>query len=208
MLSTGRQDTVLVVAGDVSTKQLDLTTKPATEPERAGRDAAALGDAAAAVVVTTRGCPDAYLLHRVHVRQGSAGHRPGRTAGWLGAAERGTRGQIVTYDPELIAAVAPKLAGDVLTEVLDGLGWRPEDLARLLPPQLPGGVAEVTAGLLGVPAERCSDRIGRLGDAANALPLFQLAHAHPRTGAGDRVAGVAVDPSGWAVADFALRRVR
>lgn len=200
MLATGRQRTVLVIAGDVSTKQLD------PEPGRGALDAASFGDGAAAVVVTSLDLPGSYVVRRMTVRRGTAGHPSGYRADWLGAAKRGTPGPVVTYDRDLIADVVPKLAGDLLTELLDSLAWPAESLARLLPPQLPGGIARLTADQLMVPAERHHSLIEEIGHAANPLPLFQLARACGQTGPDDRVAGVAVDPSNWAVAGFALQR--
>lgn len=207
MLSSGRRETVLVIAGEASTKQLGVPLVPGEERARAELDAASLGDGAAAAVVTSRTAPTAYALHRVLVRRDTTGHPPGHTADWLGAAERGTRDRVLAYDRELIAEVVPKLAGGLLVELLDGLGWQPGELARLLPPQLPGVPADGTPGQLAVPAGRCDSRIEEIGHAANPLPLFQLAHAHERTAPGDRIAAVAVDPGGWVTAAIALERV-
>ncbi|MEU4526547.1 hypothetical protein AB0F52_48470 [Amycolatopsis sp. NPDC024027] len=208
LLSTGRRHTVLVLAGDVSTKLSDLTPDPGEEPAQAALTTATFGDGAAAVVVTSSDRPDSHLLCRVAVRRGTADLPPGQTADWLGAAKRGTPGRLVTYDQALVADVAPKLAANLLTELLDDLGWGTGDLVCLLPPQLPGGLAAATAELLLVPPQRCAGVIEEIGHAPNALPLFQLARAWGRTGPGDRLAGVAVDPSGWATARFALQRVR
>lgn len=207
LLSSPRLHTVLVIAGDVSTKQLDFSVDPEQELTRAALDAASFGDGAAAAVLTSLGRPGSYVLRRVTVRHGTVGLPPAHTADWLGAARRGARGPVVSYDRELIATVAPKLASDLLTELLDGLGWRADGLAWLLPPQLPGRVGATTAEHLTVPAERCDNPIEEIGNAANPLPLFQMARAQQKTGSGDRIAGVAIDPSGWSAAGFALQRV-
>jgi 3-oxoacyl-[acyl-carrier-protein] synthase III len=150
------------------------------------------------------------VLHQVSIRRGNAVRPPGHTADWLGAADRDsardpTR-RIVSYDRELIATLVPEVAGGLLADLLGDLGWQPDGLARLLPPQLPGGLVGATADHLGIGAERCASRIEEVGHAANPLPLFQLAHAHADTVPGDRVAGVTVDPSDWSAAGFALQR--
>ncbi|MET7426653.1 3-oxoacyl-ACP synthase [Dactylosporangium sp. NPDC005555] len=207
MLSSGRQRTVLVLAGDVSTKQLDVPADPGEPPASDGLDVASFGDGAAAAVVTSLDLPGAYLLRQVTVRRGTTAHPAGHTSAWLGAARRGDRGPVVAYDRQLIAGVVPKLAGDRMTGLLDGVGWRTGGLARLLPPQLPGRLASVTAEHLAVPVGRCDSLIEEIGNAANCLPLFQLARACARTGPGDQVAGVAIDPSSWATAGFALQRI-
>jgi len=204
LLATGRAHTVLVIAGDVSTKQLDVAPDPGTEPWRL--DAASCGDGAAAAVLTSREHPDSYVLHRVIVRRRNASRPPGHTADWLGAAARDSGRRVVTYDRELIATLVPEVAGEVLADLLRDLGWQADGLTRLLPPQLPGGLTGATAEHFGIGAERCVSRIEEVGHAANPLPLFQLAHAHADTVPGDRVAGVAVDPSDWSAAGFALQR--
>ncbi|WP_146180015.1 3-oxoacyl-ACP synthase [Micromonospora sp. RP3T] len=207
MVSTGRRHTVLVLAGDVSTKQLEIPAASGAASERSALDAASFGDAAAAVVVTTLDRPGAYLLQRLVMRRGTAGLPPGYTADWHGVAERGSPGPVVAYDRDIIAEAVPKLAGDLLGDLLDGVGWRCADLARLLPPQLPGGLAGITARHLAVAADRCDSVVEEIGHAANSLPLFQLAHAYRRSGPGDPVAGVAVDPSDWSAAGVALQRI-
>jgi 3-oxoacyl-[acyl-carrier-protein] synthase-3 len=205
LLAAGRAHTVLVLAGDVSTKLLDVAPDPGAEPGRL--DAASCGDGAAAAVLTSRDRPGSYELRRVTVRRGNAGRPPGHTADWLGAAGRDSGRRVLTYDRDLIAGLVPAVAGEVLADLLDHLGWEVDDLARLLPPQLPGGLAGATAQHVGVGAERRTSRVEEVGHVVNPLPLFQLAHACDDTVPGDRVAGVAVDPSDWSAAGFALQRV-
>jgi len=205
LLATGRHRTVLVAAGDTSEKQLDRSGALAGASDDELLDAATFGDAAGAAVLTAVDRPAVMTVHSVLHRRARPGRASGHRADWLGTAARRAGRQTVTYDRDTITATVPEVAAEVLADLLHGLGWRPEDLARLLPPQLWGRLADTVVSRLHVPAQRCDSRVADTGNAANSLPLLQLSAALARTGPGDRVAGVVVDPSGWVAAALAVQ---
>ncbi|MFL6072400.1 MAG: 3-oxoacyl-ACP synthase III family protein [Mycobacteriales bacterium] len=221
MLRAGRCRTALVLGGDVCAKHLDLTLDLHTLAPEQLVNVVLFGDGAGAAVLTTEptaattataaatgaaGAGD-VVLRDAFVRLVGRGRPPGQTVEWFGLADRDADRPAGGEDYKAIEESVPELAADTLTELLDRLDWKPDDLDHLLPPQLSGAMTGRIVERLAVRDAAEVSCVARTGNNGNALPFFQLEQLLPRMAAGDRAAGVAIESSKWIEAGFALEKL-
>lgn len=211
LLLGGRHRTALVLGGDVSTKQWDLTADPRTVPQAQLVNAAMFGDGVGAVVLTARDEPsagtEAVLLREVRVRLGGLGRPSGHVVEWFGIADRHRLHAGVAEDYKAIERLVPGLAEQVLDELLGDVGWKRSEVDYLLPPQLSGRMTAQIVERLALDDAAEVTVVADVGNTGNALPFFQLERLLPRLAAGDRAVALAIESSKWIRSAFALEKV-
>ena len=208
LLLGGRHRTALVLGGDVSAKQWDLTADPASVPQTELVNAAMFGDGAGAVVLSTEPGPGSAVLREVRVRLTGLGRPPGHTVDWFGIADRHALRSGTREDYKAVEELVPPLAEQVLAELLDDVGWKRADVDYLLPPQLSGRMTARIVERLGVDGAVEISVVRDIGNTGNALPFFQLAHLLPRLAEGQRAVALAIESSKWIRSAFAVEKAR
>ncbi|MDJ1133926.1 3-oxoacyl-ACP synthase III family protein [Streptomyces iconiensis] len=197
----------LVVGGDVCSKHLDLCQDFRELPPGALVNYALFGDGAGAAVVShgTGRAGSRAVLTRAEHRMSGLGLPPGQRLEWFGAADRHPYRPAATEDYKAIEHRVPAMALEVRDELLDALGWPPESVGHLLPPQLSGRMTErITRELshgLEWDAVSC---VAETGNNGNALVFLQLEKLLGGFGPGRRALGIAIESSKWIKAGFAV----
>lgn len=209
MLSTGRHRTALVLGGDVCAKHVDLSIDFAKLPPEQLINTVLFGDGAGAVVLTTHPAAEQPIrLRRVLIRFTGLNRPPGQSVEWFGMGDRRSERIAFHEDFKAIEESVPVMAEEILQELLKEEGWTPADLDYLLPPQLSVRMTEqIVRGLDAGDAKEISC-IADTGNAANALPFFQLDLLLPEMAPGAKAIAVAVESSKWIKAGFVLEKAR
>jgi 3-oxoacyl-[acyl-carrier-protein] synthase III len=205
LLAAGQHRSALVLGGDVCAKHVDPGIDVASLPPEEVVSILLFGDGAGAAVLSGEPAADAPVLRHAFVRLTGLGRAPAQTVEWFGSAGRGERPPI-TEDYKAIEGSVPVMSAEILTELLDTLGWAAADIDYLLPPQLSGRMTERIVRHLGVqgPLEiSCVEQTANIG---NATPFFQLERLLPRMDLGERALGIAVESSKWIKAGFAVEK--
>jgi 3-oxoacyl-[acyl-carrier-protein] synthase-3 len=207
LLATGHR-TGIVIAGDVCARHY--------VPEVRGRDVdpaqlvnhVLFGDGVGALVVTADDRAGLRVRDTRHAVL-AAGREPGQIVRWFGAADvdAGPRESPFAEDYKAIEGLVPRMAEDVLDELLDRRGWSRDDVDHLLPPQLSGRMTDAIVRRLGVPAERAVNCVRSTGNCGNALPFIQLDRVRRIARVGARIAVVCVESSMWIAGGIALECV-
>ncbi|WP_410667941.1 3-oxoacyl-ACP synthase III family protein [Amycolatopsis sp. cmx-4-68] len=204
MLSTGRHRTALVLGGDVCAKHVDLSIDFARLPPEQLVNTVLFGDGAGAVVLTTEPAP--VRLRRVLVRFTGLNRPPGQSVEWFGMGDRHDERIAFHEDFKAIEESVPVMAGEILDELLKDEGWTSADLDYVLPPQLSVKMTEQIVRRLDIGGAREISCIADTGNAANALPFFQLERLLPDMPPGAKAVAVAVESSKWIKAGFVLEK--
>lgn len=206
-LVTSTGGTGLVIGGDVCSKHLDLRRDFASAPPSELVNYVLFGDGAGAVVMGPEPAGEAVALRRVLNRLTGLGRRPGQVIEWFGVADRDSGKQAINEDYKAIEEAVPVMAGEILWELLGELGWSPDDLDYLLPPQLSGTMtAKITAGL-NMPGAIEVSCVVDTGNNGNALPFLQTERLLRQMKSGQKAVAVAVESSKWLKAGFALEKL-
>ncbi|WP_328870175.1 3-oxoacyl-ACP synthase III family protein [Streptomyces sp. NBC_00287] len=206
LIGSGEYRTGLVLGGDVCTKHLDLRRDMTAAAPSDLVNCVLFGDGAGAAVVTAEPYGEAVALLRTLSRCTGLGREPGQIIDWFGLADRDTERQALTEDYKAIEESVPVLAVEILWELLDDLGWPPESLDFLLPPQLSGRMTRLISDRLAVPGAQEISCVDRTGNNGNALPFLQLDDLLPKMGRGQRALAIAVESSKWIKSGFALEK--
>ncbi|MGW1995563.1 3-oxoacyl-ACP synthase III family protein [Embleya sp. NPDC001921] len=207
LLATGRHRTALVLGGDVSAKHFDLDVDlRALSPEELV-NFVLFGDGAGAAVLSTEPVPGSVAIRAIVNRLTGLGRAPGQVIEWFGLADRHADRPAASEDYKMIEESVPVMAGEILAELLDGLGWDADDVDYLLPPQLSGRMTARITRTLDAPRAQEITCVHETGNNGNALPFLQLERALPKMAVGDRAVGIAVESSKWIKAGFALEKI-
>ncbi|MFG2019290.1 3-oxoacyl-ACP synthase III family protein [Actinomadura geliboluensis] len=206
LLGTGAYRTALVLGADTCAKHMDLTVDAAALPHAEQVNGVLFGDGAGAAVLSTEPGPGSAVLRHTMVRLTGLNREPGQIVEWFGRGDRDSGRQPLSEDYKAIEESVPKMAVEILEEILEELGWAETDVDRLLPPQLSGRMTERIAAALDLPGAGQVNCVAETGNTGNALPFFQLERVLPQLVEGDRVVGVAVESSKWIKAGFALEK--
>jgi 3-oxoacyl-[acyl-carrier-protein] synthase III len=206
LLLSGRHRNALIIGGDISHKFYDVAADLRALPPEELVHYVLFGDGAGAAVLSTEERPDAALVRHVFVRLVGLGRAPGQTLDWFGPADRTSDRRAVEEDYKAIEAAVPEMAEEILTELLDELGWKPVDVDHLLPPQLSGRMTAKIVERLGVPDAQEVSCVRETGNNGNATPFFQLERMLEELAPGDRAVGISIESSKWIKAGFALER--
>jgi len=206
MLLAGSHRTALVIGGDVCAKHLDLGMNLAEMPPSQLVNVVLFGDGAGAAVLGVEPSPGSAVLRRTLVRLTGLGRPPGQTVEWFGLADRHGDSPAGGEDYKAIEEHVPAMSVEVLEELLDDLGWQPDEVDYLMPPQLSGVMTRRIVEKLGVPGAQEVSCVAETGNTANALPFFQLESVLDLLVEGDRALGVTIESSKWIKAGFALER--
>ncbi|MDJ0341807.1 3-oxoacyl-ACP synthase III family protein [Streptomyces sp. H10-C2] len=198
----------LVLGGDVCAKHLDLQQDFRRMPPAQLVNYVIFGDGAGAAVVSAAPAPGSAAFLGLGHRLALPGQPPGQHVEWYGAADRDSALPPVSEDYKAVECLVPELAQQVCAELLDALGWSPQDLGYLLPPQLGGLMTRrITAALrsgLGVEKAVEISCVADTGNTGNALVLSQLEQLLPLLTPGARALCACVESSRWISAGFAL----
>jgi 3-oxoacyl-[acyl-carrier-protein] synthase III len=207
LLWSGGYKTALVIGGDSCAKHLDITvdvTKMTPEEQING---VLFGDGAGAVVLSTTPGPGSVALRHTHVQIVGLNRPPGQVVEYYGQADRFTERKTVVEDYKAIENSVPTMAAEALTEVIEALDWKEDDVDYLLPPQLSGVMTAKISKELGLADATEVSCVVETGNTGNALPFFQLERVLPRMITGDRAVAVSIESSKWIKAGFAVEGV-
>ncbi|MEN3357461.1 MAG: 3-oxoacyl-[acyl-carrier-protein] synthase [Mycobacteriales bacterium] len=207
MLLTGRHRTALVLGGETCAKHFDLTVDLRSLPPSTLVNVILFGDGAGAMVLSVQPRPGSLAIRQVLNRLTGLNRAPGQVVQWFGLADRDSARPAVDEDYKAIEESVPIMAAEILTELLDDVGWKPTDVDYLLPPQLSGRMTERIMRRLDVPDLEEVSCVAETGNTGNALPFLQLERAMSLMATGDRAVGIAVESSKWIKAGFALEKV-
>lgn len=206
MLLAGRHTTALVLGGEVLARFYDLSADLASLPPEQLVNYVLFGDGAGAAVLTTRHVPGACSLVATTTRLEGLGRAPGATLEWFGPVDRLSERAPATEDYKAIEERVPVMAAQTVTELLDDLGWKPDEIDYLLPPQLSGKMSQRITAHLDLPDAHVVSCVDEIGNNGNGLVYCQLERALPRLAPGDRALGVSIESSKWIRSGFALER--
>jgi 3-oxoacyl-[acyl-carrier-protein] synthase III len=215
LLRAGGQRTALVLGGETCAKHFDLGVDLRALPPEMLVNVVLFGDGAGAAVLSTEPRPGALAIRHLLNRLTGLGRPPGQVVQWYGLADLGRLtgdgapggGNAVNEDYKAIEESVPVLAAEILTELLDDLGWKDADVDYLLPPQLSGTMTAKIMAHLGLPHPEEVSCVAETGNTGNALPFLQLERALSMMDTGDRAVGIAVESSKWIKAGFALEKI-
>jgi len=197
----------LVIGGDVCSKHLDLSRDFTNAASSELVNFVLFGDGAGAAVLTAEPRGHQVALRTVLNQFTGLGRAPGQIIEWFGMADRESGKQAVNEDYKAIEESVPVMATEILWQLLDELGWTPEDLTFLLPPQLSGRMTQLIWERLDMPGATEVSCVADTGNNGNALPFMQLSRLLDQMTAGDKALAVAVESSKWLKAGFALEKV-
>ncbi|MFC4147274.1 3-oxoacyl-ACP synthase III family protein [Micromonospora mangrovi] len=204
LLGGAEHRTGLVIGGDVCARHMRLDRDFHRAPSAELVNYVLFGDGAGAVVLSTDDRPGAPALRAVRHRVTGLRQAPGQVIRWFGEADRDTDVRGFEEDYKAIEERVPELAEQALWELLDATGWRPEELAYLLPPQLSGRMTRLIRQRMGVPDAEEVSCVEATGNNGNALPFLQLERLVERIAGGERAVAVCVEASKWIMGGFAL----
>ncbi|MFD9726584.1 3-oxoacyl-ACP synthase III family protein [Streptomyces sp. NPDC059072] len=197
----------LVIGGDVTHRHLDLRPGAVRRPTRELVNYVLFGDGAGAAVLTAEPAGHRVAVHGVVHALAGLGREPGQLVDWYGVGDRASERTLLAEDYKAIEQQVPEMAAEVLWDLLGLVGWRPEEIAWLLPPQLSGRMTERVRERLPLPDAREISCVADTGNTGNALPFLQLDRLLPEMTAGERALVLAVESSKWIKAGLALERV-
>jgi 3-oxoacyl-[acyl-carrier-protein] synthase-3 len=206
LLASGSHRTALVLGADSCAKFLDLSLDFTERLPSEQINGVLFGDGAGAVVLSTVPSPESAVLHAAQARLAGLGRPPGQSVRWYGRPAADSSEPPVAEDYKAIEEVVPKLAAEMLNDLLDALDWDGADVDYLLPPQLSGRMTERIAAGLAMPGAQEISCVADTGNTSNALPMFQIEQLMPLMTTGDRAIGIAVESSKWIRAGFALEK--
>ncbi len=202
MLLTGRNQTALVLGGDVCAKHVDLDIEFGSLAPAEMINALLFGDGVGALVVSSHPGIGSSILHRTLVRFVGLNRPPGQIVEWFGMGDRKSDKVAFREDYKAIEAQVPVMAREIYHELVDVQGWAESDVDYLLPPQLSVRMTEQIVRYMGASRAQEVSCIAETANAANALPFLQLEQVLPRMKPGDRAIAVAVESSKWIKAGF------
>jgi 3-oxoacyl-[acyl-carrier-protein] synthase-3 len=164
------------------------------------------GDGAGAALLSSEPGPGSAVLRHVFVKLVGLGRPSGQMVEWFGRADRDSGNPPVTEDYKAIEHSVPLMAADALSELLETLEWKDDEVDYLLPPQLSGVMTAKITGHLALDGATEVSVVTETGNTGNALPFFQLEQVLPRMVSGDRAVAVSVESSKWIKAGFGLER--
>ncbi|MEV6800347.1 3-oxoacyl-ACP synthase III family protein [Micromonospora rifamycinica] len=207
MLRGGPYRTALVLGGDVCAKHVDLSVDFSRLAPSELVNMILFGDGSGAVVLSVDPPPAPVALREVLVRFVGRGRPPGQVVEWFGMGDRADGRVALREDFKAIEEQVPGLARATLEELLRAQGWIGADLDYLLPPQLSVRMTDEIVKHLGVHRATPVNCVADIGNAANALPFFQLEQLLPMMRPGDRAVAIAIESSKWIKAGLVLERV-
>jgi 3-oxoacyl-[acyl-carrier-protein] synthase-3 len=206
MLLSGGRKVALVLGADSCAKHLDLTVNVHDLPPDEQVNGVLFGDGAGAGVLSTRPGDGSAVIRHVFHRLVGLGRAPGQMVEWFGRGDRDSGRQPLREDYKAIEESVPRMAIDVLDELLDQLDWKETDVDYILPPQLSGRMTGLIAERFQLPGAQQVSCVAETGNTGNALPFFQLELVLPQMLAGDRAIGVAIESSKWIKSGFAVEK--
>jgi 3-oxoacyl-[acyl-carrier-protein] synthase III len=202
---TGPQPrTALVIGGDVVARFYDLSADLSKAPPAELVNYVVFGDGAGAAVISSRPRPGSLALRGVFTRLVGRDREPGALLEWFGPADRHSTRPAATEDYKAIEAEVPVMSREVLDELLAGLGWRPDQVDFVLPPQLSGVMTAKIVKELDLPGAEELSFVADTGNCGNAIVFLQLERALARLGPGQRAVGISIESSKWIKSGFAL----
>ncbi|WP_316784278.1 3-oxoacyl-ACP synthase III family protein [Streptomyces sasae] len=205
ILLSGGGRTVLVLGGDVIARFYDVDRDLRSAAPAELVNYVLFGDAAGAAVLSTRPAPGAAVVRELFTRLVGLGREPGAVLEWFGPADRDSDRPAATEDYKAIERHVPEMTEQVLGELLDSQGWRPEDVDVLLPPQLSGRMTRLITQRLALPGAQDVTCVDTAGNCGNAIVFLQLERALAGALApGRRAVGISIESSKWIKAGFAL----
>ncbi|MFD7557859.1 MULTISPECIES: 3-oxoacyl-ACP synthase III family protein [unclassified Streptomyces] len=196
----------LVVGGDVTARFLEPTRSAAALPTQELVNYVLFGDGAGAAVVSAEPEGEAIGVRALLNRFAGQGRAPGQTIDWEGPARRDPDRRMLHEDYKAIEEGVPAMAGEILWELLETTGWRPDEIGFLLPPQLSGRMTRRIVEDLALPGPREISCVADTGNTGNALPFVQLDRLVPELGPGERALALVVESSKWIKAGLALEK--
>lgn len=204
LVLAGTARRVLVLGGDVIARFYDVTKDLRKAAPAELVSFVLFGDAAGAAVLSADPAPGAATVRSLFTRLVGLGREPGAVLEWYGPLDRGSDRPAATEDYKAIEEHVPRMSQEVLHELLDDAGWRPEDVALLLPPQLSGRMTGLISKRLGLPQARDVSVVDEAGNCGNAIVFLQLERALAELGPGRRALGISIESSKWIKSGFAL----
>jgi 3-oxoacyl-[acyl-carrier-protein] synthase-3 len=207
MLRAGSYRTALVIGADSCAKHLDLAMDVSKLAPGEQVNGVLFGDGAGAAVLSSEPGPGSAIMQHVFVRLVGLGRPSAQMVEWFGRGDRNSDKPPVVEDYKAIEHSVPVMATDALTELLEALDWKDEEIDYLLPPQLSGVMTAKITKRLAVENATEVSVVTEIGNTGNALPFFQLEQVLPRMVSGDRAVAISVESSKWIKAGFGLERV-
>jgi len=206
LLRGGEYRNALVLGADTTAKYFDLDAPVQSLSSGVQVASVMFGDAAGAAVLSADPDASGPVLRTVFSRLVGLNLAPGHTMNWYAATRPDPDEDIAGEDYKAIEQLIPKMAAEILDELLADQGWKAEELDYLLPPQLSGVMTGRIARQLAqtVPGAREVSCVLNTGNTANALPFLQLDLLLPMLRPGQRAVAVSAESSKWIKAGFAL----
>ncbi|GAB2926578.1 3-oxoacyl-ACP synthase III family protein [Streptomyces mayteni] len=206
LLTPGRRH-ALVMGGDVLVKHFDLSMDVSRLAPPELVNMLLFGDGAGAAVLTRDRWPGTTAIRHVLNRVTGLGRAPGQTVEWFGLTDRHDDRPAASEDYKAIEEHVPKMAREIVNDLLAALRWTEDEVDYLLPPQLSGQMSDRVTKELGIPGAEEIVCVRETANTGNAVPFIQLERLLPELVTGDRTLGVTVESSKWIKAGFALERV-
>lgn len=206
-LLSGSHRTGLVVGGDVTSRHLDACRASVSMSTEELVNYTLFGDGAGAAVVSCEPIGERIAVRSVLNLFVGRGRPAGQRVDWFGPADSGVDRPPLAEDYKAIEESLPGMSVEILWELLDGLGWSPESLDCLLPPQLSGRMTQRIVDHLGLEGVREVSCVAETGNTGNALPFLQLDRLIKEFGTGQRALSLVVESSKWLKGGLALEKL-
>jgi len=138
LLRGGEYRNALVLGADTTAKYFDLDAPVQSLSSGVQVASVMFGDAAGAAVLSADPDASGPVLRTVFSRLVGLNLAPGHTMNWYAATRPDPDEDIAGEDYKAIEQLIPKMAAEILDELLADQGWKAEELDYLLPPQLSG----------------------------------------------------------------------
>jgi 3-oxoacyl-[acyl-carrier-protein] synthase-3 len=212
LLQEGNFSNALVVSADTSYKFFDLDRDLAGLPASELVNLALFGDGAGAAVMTSSPRASGLRVELIVNRLEGRGRAPGHLVNWLPPGGRaavpgsGGSAQSAQEDYKAIEERVPRMARELLDEILAATGRSRATVQRFLPPQLGGRITDRIIRILELDPARCINRVAEVGNTGNATPYFQIERLWDELQPGHAAVALAIESSKWIKTGLSLVR--
>jgi 3-oxoacyl-[acyl-carrier-protein] synthase III len=203
LLGGDRYRTVLVIGGDVIARHYDVTADLNKVQPSELVNFVLFGDGAGAAVLSSEpgGGPE---VRAVRTELTGLGREPGQVLRWFGLVDRAEASAPAREDYKAIEEHVPRMAKEMVDELLEDLGWARDEVDYLLPPQLSVVMTQKIVELLDCPAAREVSVVADIGNNGNPLLFFQLKSLLDEMTGNAKAIAVAIESSKWIKSGLAL----
>lgn len=195
LIASGSKSMVLVMAGDVCNKFIDLEIDFKKLKPSEIVNYALFGDGAGAVILSRDVASSGLKIENILLNCVGNGIPSAQIINWR--SNKKDDNQPIFEDYKAIEKRVPVLAKEVQTELLALSSWNVDTINYLLPPQLSKIMTDIISQHLDMPHSNVINCVEDTGNNGNALLFLQLEILANRIKPGEKAIAVAIESSKW-----------